>query len=764
MAPLFENAFEFLFKYRPVVFENGRFVFNAPWPVFLLLGIGLVLLLPPLVGYLRVRGKLSKLDTAVLTGLRATAIGVVVLCLLHPMLIVATVVPQENYLGILIDDSRSMQIVDDEQARSEFIYEQFGPEGSDLVTQLSDRFKLRFFSFAESVERIASSDELSFTGSLTKLGHALDRARAELSTVPLAGLVVFTDGADNSGASLTESMLQLRSRGVPVHTVGIGRETFDRDIEITRVEAPRAVLEGSAVVVDVMIAHSGYSGETVQLNVEDGGRIVSSQDVELPREGEIATVQVHFEVTDPGPRLFRFHILPEPDELVEENNQREVLVLVRDRREKILYFEGEPRFEVKFLRRAVADDDNLQVVILQRTAENKFARYDVEHQDELAGGFPTTREELFQYRALILGSVEASFFTHDQLQMIAEFVGQRGGGLLVLGGRNALAEGGYAGTPIDNVLPVVLQAPTDNDTARFFAELDVELTPFGQSHPVTQIAASPAASAERWAELPAISTVNPIFEVKPGASTLLTGSGDGIEDAVVLAFQRFGKGRVVAFPVQDSWIWQMHADIPLEDMTHETFWRQLLRWLISSVPDQVMASIPKDRVGVEERTTITTEVTDSAFLKVNDADVTAYVTMPSGEERAFAMEWTVEEDGEYQVDFVPEENGLYEIRVAADRDGESVGVTTTYFQAAEPVEEYFGAQMRSSLLRRVADETGGRFYTPETVATLPEDVRYTESGSTVYEEKDLWDMPIVFFLVVGLVATEWGFRRYRGLV
>ena len=161
---------------------------------------------------------------------------------------------------------------------------------------------------------------------------------------------------------------------------------------------------------------------------------------------------------------------------------------------------------------------------------------------------------------------------------------------------------------------------------------------------------------------------------------------------------------------------------------------------------------------------MTTAVTDSAFLEVNDADLTAYVTRPSGEELTLEMEWTVEEDGEYQVDFVPEEIGLYEVRVTANRGGESIGVATTYFEAAEPVEEYFGAQMRSSLLRRVADETGGRFYTPETVATLPEDVRYTESGSTVYEDKDLWDMPIVFFLLVSLIAAEWGFRRYRGLV
>jgi uncharacterized membrane protein len=750
---------EFLFKYRPVVFQNGDLALAAPWPIFVLVGVGLLLIVPPLLSYTRARGRLGKVDRAVLAFLRVTALAVLVFCLLRPILVVSTVIPQQNFLGILIDDSRSMQI-DDGVPRAEFIRQTFGSEGSDLLDGLADRFKLRFFGFSESAERLTSSADLTFTGTQTRLGNALDRAQGELSTVPLAGLVVFTDGADNSDVPLTESILQLRGRGVPVHTVGLGREHFGRDIEITRVESPRTVLEGTAVAVDVMVRQSGYAGETVRLNVEDAGRIVSSQDVELSRDGEAATVRASFEVEETGPRRFMFHILPEPGELVAENNVREALIEVRDRTERMLYFEGEPRYEVKFLRRAIADDANLNVVTLQRLAENMFSRLDVETEDELAGGFPTTREELFRYRGLILGSIEASFFTHDQLQMIAEFVSQRGGGLLVLGGRNSFAEGGYAGTPVANALPVVLADASPS----FFSEVKVELTPFGSAHPVTQIAPTPEESAERWRELPSLSTLNPIVEVKPGASTLLLGDADRADKVVVLASQRYGRGRAVALPIQDSWLWQMHADIPLDDMTHENFWRQLLRWLISSVPDQVTASVPKDQVGLQERVTITAEVVDSTYLKVNDAEAVARVTTPSGLEQELAMEWIVERDGEYQAGFVPDEQGLYEIQVEVSRDGESYGTATTHVEASEPVDEYFGAQMRATLLQRLAEETGGQFYTPSTVASLPEDVRYTESGSTVYEEKDLWDMPIVFFLLIGLVATEWGYRRARGMV
>ena len=143
-------------------------------------------------------------------------------------------------------------------------------------------------------------------------------------------------------------------------------------------------------------------------------------------------------------------------EQVTQNNERDALVTVVDRREKILYIDGQARPEMKFLRQAVADDKNLQVVTLQRTAERKFLRLDIDAADDLAGGFPKTREELYAYRGIVLGSIEAGAFTPDQLRMMADFVSLRGGGLLALGGRLAFAEGGYAGTPVAEALPVDL--------------------------------------------------------------------------------------------------------------------------------------------------------------------------------------------------------------------------------------------------------------------------------------------------------------------
>ena len=100
-----------------------------------------------------------------------------------------------------------------------------------------------------------------------------------------------TDGADTSDAALDESLASLKARSIPVFTVGVGQERFARDIQVTRVETPRAVLKGTSLVVDVVLSQTGYGGQTVPLSVEDDGRIVSTQEVTLPADGESATVQ-----------------------------------------------------------------------------------------------------------------------------------------------------------------------------------------------------------------------------------------------------------------------------------------------------------------------------------------------------------------------------------------------------------------------------------------------------------------------------------------
>ena len=159
---------------------------------------------------------------------------------------------------------------------------------------------------------------------------------------------------------------------------------------------------------------------------------------------------------DAGARRLEFSIAPRDGEQLDDNNRRSAAMAVDDRRMRILYFEGEPRFEMKFVRRAVAGDDNLGVTGLIRTADAKFYRVGVDNREQLRDGFPTGRDELFAYDALILGSVDISLLSRDQQRMIVEFVSERGGGLLLLGGRRAFTEGGYRDSLLHAISPVVM--------------------------------------------------------------------------------------------------------------------------------------------------------------------------------------------------------------------------------------------------------------------------------------------------------------------
>lgn len=766
---MFESIREFLFKYQPLVFEQGDFVWGSSrWMA------GVVLVAAgaaayALLTYRHVRARAPR-DRAVLTGLRVAALGVLAVCLLRPMLVLKVAVPQQNFVGVLLDDSRSMQVADLEgHPRGNYVTENFGTAAGPLLARLSEKFVVRAYRFSSVTERLSAPGDLTYSGTGTKLGDALERATDELAGLPLSGLIVVSDGADTSESTLDASITSLKAESIPVFTVGVGEEEMTRDIQVSRVETPRQALKGSFLVVDVVVTQTGFQGQTLPLVVESEGRVVDTQEIVMPSDGEASTVRVRFKADEGGLRRFKFRIPEQTGEQVPQNNARENVIEVLDRRVKLLYLEGEPRFEAKFIKQALEADSNIQVVLLQRTAAatpsapTKFLRLGIDSPDELIEGFPLKDEDLFTYSGLILGSVEASAFTVEQLRMIADFVSRRGGGLLTLGGRRAFAEGGWGGTPVAEALPIALDAAANARAGSYFSHVSIEPARAGLTHPIAQLAATEKASIEAWGKLPTLTSVNPIDAVKPGATVLLKGEDERGREQIVLSAQRYGRGKAVAFAVQDSWLWRMHATMDVKDLTHHQFWQRLLRWVVDAVPGQVDVSGTPEKVEPGEPVTLTAQVADRTFLDVNDARVVAVVRSPAGVVSETPLSWTVTRDGEYQATFVPAEEGTYEVRVTATKGGETIGTSVSHVRAAPSEREYFDAAMRGSLLRRLAGETGGKFFRASDTAGLSDALTLSGRGVTVVEEKDLWDMPVLFLLLVALTGSEWLYRRARGL-
>jgi uncharacterized membrane protein len=766
---VFESIHEFLFKYQPLVFEQGDFVWgNSRWMAGLVLAAAGAATYA-LLTYRHVRGHAPR-DRAVLIGLRVAALGVLAVCLLRPMLVVKVAVPQQNFVGILLDDSRSMQVADLEgHPRGNYVTENFGTAAGPLLARLSEKFVVRTYRFSSFTERLHASADLTFGGTGTRLGEALGRAKDELAGLPLSGLIVVSDGADTSEAALDTSITSLKAESIPVFTVGVGEEEMTRDIQVSRAETPRQALKGSFLVVDVVITQTGFEGQTLPLVVESEGRVVDTQDIVMPSDGEASTVRVRFKADEGGLRRFKFRIPEQAGEQVPQNNARENVVEVLDRRVKLLYLEGEPRFEAKFIKQALEADPNIQVVLLQRTAAatpsapTKFLRLGIDTPDELIEGFPLKDEDLFAYSGLILGSVEASVFTAEQLRMIADFVSRRGGGLLTLGGRRSFAEGGWGGTPVAEALPIALDAAANARAGSYFSHVSIEPARAGLTHPIAQLAATEKASIEAWGRLPTLTSVNPIEAVKPGATVLLQGEDERGRAQVILSAQRYGRGKAVAFAVQDSWLWRMHATMDVTDLTHHQFWQRLLRWVVDAVPGHVDVSGAPENVEPREPVILTAQVADKKFLDVNDARVVAVVRSPTGVVSEVPLSWTVRRDGEYRATFAPTEEGTYEVRVAAAKGGETIGTAVSHVRVAPSEREYFDPAMREPLLRRLAEETGGAFFRASDTAGLSDALTLSGRGVTVVEEKDLWDMPVLFLLLVALTGSEWLYRRARGL-
>src|SRR5690242_8946557 len=334
---------------------------------------------------------------------------------------------------------------------------------------------------------------------------------------------------------------------------------------------PRRVLVGSRVNIETFVGLSGYNATKVLLGVREDGRAIKTEEFNL-RGNDTEAVNLEITPTTPGVHRYTVEITPLDGEITVDNNKQDALVEVTEGPLRLLHVEGEPRWELGKIREALQlNEKNIVLVSLQRTGENKFYRQGVGNQTELVTGFPKTEEELFSYDGLVIGSVEAGFFTADQLRAIEAFVARRGGGLLALGGRLSFDGGKYKGTPIEDLLPVALTGGPVNEENSYTPDYKPVLTGAGQAHPITRLNEDAAANQKAWNDLPPVSVSETLTNVKPGATVLLEArraDGSGSR-APLLVQQRYGRGQTLALTASDTWHWRMRMDA--KNNTHEIF-------------------------------------------------------------------------------------------------------------------------------------------------------------------------------------------------
>ncbi|HEY3131488.1 MAG TPA: glutamine amidotransferase [Acidobacteriota bacterium] len=756
-------AFEFLLKFKPVVFEQGRLDFPNAGPAFLAVALLSILGFVLLHFYVarrreaRLPGGLGRRRT-ILFALRLGVLLVILLMLAAPSILISEINPRENRLAVLVDGSLSMQIQDDAaKSRAAQTQELLRPDGP-FVRRASEKFQVDYYSFADRPATQTLSQILAqpSDGKNTNLGSALEQVSQEMAYLPLAGIILISDGADNSSRQLNAAVQKLHSQRIPVHTVGVGKERLDNDVELLHVSTPRRLVPDSMCTALLSIQNHGFGGQKARIEVRDGEALIQTREVTLQFENGIQTVELPFSVSGTGVKNLKFSVQDLSGDLVPQNNWRRTVLEARDFKPRILYVEGEPRWEYKFLRRAVADDRFLRMETLLRTAKQKFYRQGIESEDTLAAGFPSQAEELFRYQGLVLGTIESSFFTYHQLEMIRDFVGKRGGGFLMLGGRRSFGEGKYQNTPIEEILPLRLLAVASDDYRE--SPVRPELSAYGTSQAILSLATSDVENARKWKSIPPLEDFHALTDVKPAATVLARAAGGG-HPPVLVATQRYGRGQALAFASGSSWLWQMEMDA--RDQAHEIFWRQLLRWMVHDVPGQVSITLDKSEYVAGESATVRAEIFDKSYEKASQVNPALEVLDPGSKTHSYPMEWSARDGGVYSSQIPIDQEGIYRLKVDTTVDGTPVEDQTFLLTTGSNL-EFHEAGQHVDLLKSISEQTGGRYYPIEKAADLPDEIIYQSGKSSRLQVKDLWDAPIFYFLIVGLLAIEWGLRRKWG--
>ena len=770
--------FEFFLKYPRSVYARGQFALLGAWPKWVLL----LLILAAALGLAwLIRSRLSQAAAVmrswrawVIWGLQSLLAALVLVLLWQPAITISELKPQQNMIAVLVDDSRSMAISEDGLTREAQAVKSLQ---NGVLQNLNRSFQTRLYRLDDVAARIDSLNGLEANAPSTRIGDSLKQLSAETSDLPIGAVVLLSDGDDNTGSIGADAINALRARHIPVHTVGFGRERAAHDLELEdAVIAPRALAD-SRLAAKITWRQRGYTGQKITLTVRDvstgQAKVLGSRAVTLGPDGNLQTETLMFNVGGAGAKTLQIAAAPLAGEENTANNTLSRVVNVGSDARRILYVEGEPRWEYKFIRQAEEDDRMVQIVSMVRTSQNKIYRQGIADPKELADGFPSRAEDLFTYQGVIIGSVEAGYFTPGQQELIREFVDRRGGGLLLLGGQFSLADGGWNATNLVDLMPTTL--PTQAGT--FHREQDPksgtthtvpELAPAGADSIITRLVDDPAANAAKWKQLPYLMDYEDPGTPKPGAIVLadmITPEGRKLP---LLVTENFGRGRSGIMATGGSWRWQM--SLPLGDTAHDLFWQQLLRWLVSDTPGHVTAAVSSQMLLDNGAVTLNAEVRDQQYNPARDAKVEAHILGPSGVSALVEMTPVPDSPGQFQAAWSAPKAGAYLTEITAQRADPStrgvkeLGRDVLTFQRMDGIAEKFHTEQNRELLEQLAAQTGGQYWKPADLGKLAGSIPFSEAGVTMRETKGLWDLPLVFLLLLALRFAEWWLRRKWGIV
>lgn len=739
-----------------------------------------------------------------LAAARLVVLGLIVALLFEPTATVTQTRAEKRRLPILVDVSESMS-VRDQRKRSADVADaaaalgmlplSSGPEeAARIATALNDRQRdavaaasrldlatsLLSNAAQPMLEKLGADLDISyhaFGGSLRELGddkHGLrslsalkpDAPETSLTSAletlartdhgaPLAGVVLLTDGLDTSSRRVEEAAHDLGARGIPVYPVPIGITDPD-DVSIRNVIMQEVAFTGDKVPVRVQIQSQGYEKRDTDLTVLLDGRAVAQKRVTLDGGLQFEEVFFNVDVAEKGAVRVEVAIQPFADESTAANNRVRRSIRVVNEKINVLCIEGSARWEYRYLSAMLKRDPRINATFIATRAQPELAQ----SSSEYIASFPEDPAEAFAYDLVILGDVDASFFSRESLQRLEELVRERGGSLLMLCGAR-FAPASYAGTPLETMLPVAFDpaAPWEDVGDDVYPVL----TPEGRSSLVMTLENDREQNDLIWSRVAPLDRIPPLLAPRPGATVLaeLSDSQARTEPYPLVSWQRYGAGKCMMMASDRFWLLRFKTG----DKYHWRVWSQCIQFLTLSrlMGEHKRIRIETDRAAypIGGQVMLYANLLDDDFEPLSqpgfDVEVSPLADdgSPSALQRV-TLRPDASNPGLYEGYFSPPRTGGYLV-TASGSDREISNATE--FRVADDAPELANTDTQLDSLRRIAELSGGASLSPLELEKLPSLLDREPHAVTIRTQRPLWDVGLIPWLLIGLVGFEWILRR-----
>ncbi|MFQ5654759.1 MAG: VWA domain-containing protein [Planctomycetota bacterium] len=757
------------------------------------------------------RGTLKPWGRFLLVTLRGACLLAILTFLCEPILTRERVQREDSTILLLIDDSYSMGISDrfaDPELRARLEQVLGGPYTEstrrldlvkgflasaeiDFIERLRRKGIVRVAACSSGVRIVADLprleegaapedpaldlDSIELRGKVTRIGDSLSEAVNELRGETVAAVVLLSDGRDNGGVVRPEeAAFRLGKREIPVHVIGVGNAEEPKDLRVFGLDIAEVVLEGDVVTVDFKVVSEGFEGESVKAELKlvrpDGGvEQTTPRFVSLTGKGEIQPVRMQFRPRNQGRYLARIELAHKEGELFRENNAEERPITVLAQKIKVLYVEGPPRYDYRYLMHALIRDPTMAAQILLTTADPEFLQESSPGLEPLRE-FPRTREDLFEYHLVIIGDIHPDSLSTRQKEWLVEFVDDQGGGVVFIAGQWYLPHR-FRGDPLERLFPVELP---DAETSIYEGsnlrdDFHVLLTPEGREHPVMRLTATPEENLSLWEEsgrsditLPGFYWFAKVKRLKRGAVALAVHESEGhlkYGPRPIFAYQYLGRGRTFISLTDDTW----RMRLLVGNKWFYRFWGQIIRFTSAG---RLLGKTRRFSVSTDQN-----EYTLGAEVRILARALDSEFKPTREEERILQLE-RVEPRGEGRTEVTAAQNPArpeyYEATVEARELGdhrvtlEEAGeeVASAVYRVVVPELEYAEPRMDRPRLEEIAKLSAGSYHEIYDAASIPDGIDPIEREIPISSETEpLWNKYWLLLLFVALLALEWMIRK-----